>query len=1064
MDEILNSFEPEEAQGEPDTPEAEEPQKKRPKFALLRKAKTTPRRIMLLAFFLPFFLSSAVYLIAMAFTDGTNMLLSSDGWHQYYPFLVDLRDKLLNGKSLTYSWTVGMGQSYASLYAYYLASPMYLLSVLVPLELLPHYFTLMTIVKLSLAGFCFSWFLRLTYRRCDFALPFFGLMYALCAWASGYYWNIMWLDVFALLPLLIAGMVCLLRDGKFRLYTLTLALSLWCNYYVAFFCCIFVFLSFLGYCLCRPTGWRNFLRRFLRIGLCTLLGVGMACVLLIPTMLAMQTTYSSTPKNFPYLGLNILKDAYGNYSTYDNFFQMLAKETLPGIWNASRQVFSGLLTGTRPTNMSGLPNVFCGMTSVFLSIYYFLCKKISRREKAFNLCLLLFLNLSFILRFLDYYWHGMHFPNMLPYRFSFLFSFVLVAMAYRAYTLLDDFKPRHLAVILPVCALVLVNAWFAVDVLETALVFSALVICGMTLVVCLRRRRNLKRLCVLFLCLIILCEMGICLSRGVDVIGLTSQYDKNGNVVYPRKNGEVQALLNYMEQQDNDLFYRTEFAGTQTLNDASLNGFYGVSIFNSSANANFNRLSRSLGLSSWVGSNRYVYYESSPFTNTLCGIRYLLDRTDGYRNTYYNTLIAESGEVNLFENRSYISLGFMTDRALGEFVAEENKYNPIWEQEEMFRLATGIEDALYDHLTAEEFEVPLDGKIYASGTSGTQYTYTTAASDKEYQSVSIVYTVTDPGLYVATTKKPTDAESNITVYCNDKKLFTIATKVRMLFCVGSFGEGDVIRFEYSLKSDTNGNISLDFAKQNNKVFDAGYALLADEPFVISEFDDTVIRGTVNALSDGLFYTSIPYEPGWTAYVDGKEVTLAAGYDAQNKDVLLTDAVISFPLTAGAHEIELVYTAPGLKLGAVISIVCLLIFVALCVLLRKKPLFPDRPWKKPSPKCNLPLRLVGLALTLALLGDAVWFLTDGGLHGYGETVDKHLIGRLLRGGSYRDDTLFIVLSTLSIFLLAALVWQTVCLVRSRKNDPSRQEETAFTETERTAEAEFSEAEEDGELHG
>lgn len=1050
MDENMTNLEPEETVEPKEMVEPEETPVKPPKFARLRRVKISPRRIMLLAFFLPFVLSSAVYLIAMVFTDGTNMLLSSDGWHQYYPFLVDLRDKLLSGKDLTYSWTVGMGQSYASLYAYYLASPMYLLSVLVPIDLLPHYFTLMTIVKLSLAGFCFSRFLRLTYRRCDATIPFFGLMYAFCAWACGYYWNIMWLDVFALLPLLIAGMVCLLRDGKFRLYTLTLALSLWCNYYVAFFCCIFVLLTFFGYCLCCPKGWRNFLLRFLRIGVCTLLSAGMACVLLVPTMLAMQTTYSSTPKEFSYLGLNIIKDATGNYSNYDNFFQMLTKETLPGIWNATRQVFSGLLTGTKPTNMSGLPNVFCGMTSVFLSVYYFLCKKISRREKVFNLCLLLFLNLSFILRFLDYYWHGMHFPNMLPYRFSFLLSFVLVAMAYRAYTLLDDFKTWHLAVILPVCGLVLVNAWLFPDALETSLLFSALVVCGMTLVVCLRRRKNLRRLCVVFLCLIITCEMVLSLQKGVDTIGLTTQYNKNGDAVYPRKNAEVQALLNYMEEQDNPLFYRTEFAGTQTLNDASLNGFYGVSIFNSSANANFNRLSRSLGLSSWVGSNRYVYYESSPFTNTLCGIKYLLDRTDGYRNTYYNIMIAESGEVNLFENQSYISLGFMTDAALGDFVAEENKYNPIWEQEEMFRLATGIEDDLYDHLTAKEFDAPLDCNIYASGTSGTQYTYTTAASDEEYQDVSVVYTVEEPGLYVATTKKPTDAEANITVYCNDKKLFTVSIKVRMLFCVGSFEEGDVIRFEYSLKSDTNGNISLDFAKQNNEVFDAGYELLADEPFVITEFDDTVICGTVDVLSDGLFYTSIPYEPGWTAYVDGVEVELAEGYDAQNKDVVLTDAVISFPLRAGSHEIKLVYTAPGLKLGAAVSIVCLLVFVALCIILRKKSLFPDRPYEKSAPKPNHPLRLSGLALTLVLLGDAAWFLVDGGLHGYGETMGKHLLGHFLRSGNYREDTVFIVLSTICLFSLAALVWQIVCLVRSLKTTPSQPEEVPWETTEPTEE--------------
>ena len=49
--------------------------------------------------------------------------------------------------------------------------------------------------------------------------------------------------------------------------------------------------------------------------------------------------------------------------------------------------------------------------------------------------MLIFFMLSFILRQLDYIWHGFHFTNMIPYRFSFLFSFVVLVMGYRGYGL-----------------------------------------------------------------------------------------------------------------------------------------------------------------------------------------------------------------------------------------------------------------------------------------------------------------------------------------------------------------------------------------------------------------------------------------------------------------------------------------------------------------------------------------------------------------------------------------------------------------------------------------------------
>ena len=43
-----------------------------------------------------------------------------------------------------------------------------------------------------------------------------------------------------------------------------------------------------------------------------------------------------------------------------------------------------------------------------------------------------FLLLSCNWNLLNYIWHGFHFTNMLPYRFSFLISFLLLTAAYRA--------------------------------------------------------------------------------------------------------------------------------------------------------------------------------------------------------------------------------------------------------------------------------------------------------------------------------------------------------------------------------------------------------------------------------------------------------------------------------------------------------------------------------------------------------------------------------------------------------------------------------------------------------
>ena len=88
----------------------------------------------------------------------------------------------------------------------------------------------------------------------------------------------------------------------------------------------------------------------------------------------------------------------------------------------------------------------------------------------------------------------------------------------------------------------------------------------------------------------------------------------------------------------------------------------------------------------------------------MCGLEYLIDRDGQQRDTSYTTVAAQSGNVLLLRSRAYLGLGFVADPALGSFVAEQNIYNPIKEQEEMFRMATGLDDALYTHLKYDTLE------------------------------------------------------------------------------------------------------------------------------------------------------------------------------------------------------------------------------------------------------------------------------------------------------------------------------------------------------------------------
>lgn len=75
--------------------------------------------------------------------------------------------------------------------------------------------------------------------------------------------------------------------------------------------------------------------------------------------------------------------------------------------------------------------------------------------------------------------------------------------------------------------------------------------------------------------------------------------------------------------------------------------------------------------------------------------------------------------------------------------------------------------------------------------------------------------------------------------------------------------------------------------------------------------DSFVTGRVSAQTDGYVLCMIPYEKGWNVKIDGQET------EAEKGDL----GFLAFAVTQGEHELELSFTAPGLRSGIWISIVC-----------------------------------------------------------------------------------------------------------------------------------------------
>lgn len=86
-----------------------------------------------------------------------------------------------------------------------------------------------------------------------------------------------------------------------------------------------------------------------------------------------------------------------------------------------------------------------------------------------------------------------------------------------------------------------------------------------------------------------------------------------------------------------------------------------------------------------------------------------------------------------------------------------------------------------------------------------------------------------------------------------------------------------------------------------------------------------LTGTISVSKDKFLCFSIPYDEGWSAYVDGKKVQLFQ----------VNIGFMGVELPAGDHEIELKYWPPGLTCGIILSSIGLIGLIFLIVWQRKK---------------------------------------------------------------------------------------------------------------------------------
>lgn len=878
----------------------------------------------LLAFLFPALTVLAAFAVTGCYLFGDRTILTVDLYHQYCPFLVAFRDKVLSGESLFYSWNDGLGQEYYAAYANYAASPLNIFSLFFTAKTMPVFIEFVTCFRAGLASLFMLLFLSSNdNRRIDNITVVFSSSYALCGWFISFFWNIMWCDAVVLLPLIALGLKRLLADRKVGLYIVTLAIAIASNYYAGYFICLFMVIFAPAYYFClfsgeKPKGdhgrlcFKTFIGAAFRFAFSSILAAGASAALTIPTYLILKNCSATGDQ---------LKVDYGLQNDLFDFF-------------------GRLMVAANPNIRDGMANVYSGIVIVLLLPLFFLLPKrtgIKLKHKIVFGVLLAVMYLSLTNRTLNFIWHGMHFPNQIPYRESFIMSFLLVFIGFLTIRRIRSLGVKYVtgAVLSSAAFLILYEKFGSGNegYLQIGVTLLFLIIQGAALHTV--SNINVKKSEFFLETLLTVTMMVEMFAASLITIGLVCKHEGfTSYAPYGRNHEDVYAYVEQAEGSEGHMnFERSELYPNNICDLQSLYNVKGLSIFSSTARESFVKYMRNFGFHN-NNINGLRNAGLTRVTATLLNVRNLveIDKTQAvpalFEQEYKGKVISS------WANKDALSVGFMTDPAVIDYAPDyDNDLNVFSKTNDLVK-SMGAEDDVYKPVTliagdtSGLMTVDRESSAMAFTTSSNvqnnEYSFNVTVKDADIGSDIYLY---------ANSKKG----GNVTIKCGDKTRKFEIRSFQIITC-GVF-DGTPIEVYVKYSESPSSNITLYGYQLDRAGYDRMLEKFSDEQLFVTDYDTTSLSGHIDVKEDGLLFLSIPYAEGWSAVVDGENAEITP----------IQDALMGIRLKAGSHDISLKYTPAGFKAGLIISIVsviaiALIISVSFIISRKKadKTIASDKP--------------------------------------------------------------------------------------------------------------------------
>lgn len=895
-----------------------------------------------------FFLISLVF--SSKYPVGKYTFVIGDLEAQYAPFLFMYKHHLqsLNWSeffsSFTYSFNLGAGKNIMGTLGYYLSSPFDLLIFFFKETQVNEFIMFLVAIKLSLAASFMTLFIheRSEDKKSNWPI-LFGIMYAFSSYTMAYMFHIMWLDGYALLPLLLYCIEKFIKDKKVTRIIPVLLLLFLSNYYIAYMVGIFSFFYLIARMLVEnkfsnKKDAKTLIFKFI----CTAIAAGLTlCIILIPV--GLDTITNSDPITSVQLEENLI-----HYSAVDLLDQLFLG-------------YPGEYGEVMPANM---PFIFVSLMVTFLCVIYFVSDLFKGFERKVHAICLVLVYLSLSVVFIDKAWQAFDNPNWFQHRESFVFMPLFIVVAYKAFEKIKTISNYDIGkgFLITIALLLAAQSFGKMKTRDSVFLFNlfflvalALIFLGMKRTKWPAQLANMNKLLNIILAILIGFEviaMSPVMSAGVSTLsvyyGEAQEY-----------NDQIQIYKDFTDSTfaENDGFRLLNITTGPALKKSYINGnFYtgahGITLFNSNSNKMFHRFLKQFGYTTNYNYFSTSYSFEAPDTDAFFSIGRIISPNE---YSYGKPLAKDDWGYNLvmYGNDNVLPLAFAVDGKAGDFdfyslekATKEKNYFSFrnnWYKSlfpdcfvENFYIMQKVEPELEvinaDSINMNNYIKPEDTSDSTSGSINSSVSSSVFDPDKigievtkVNENTTTYYRFNDklPIIlnYTLTCESEGELYLNLSadrimdecsVYVNGEYLDTwqsysfYSPVVRL----GSFEVGEEI--QVTIASDTNkfGILDVNFAYFDNEVFSEAFANINTSEVKVNSAENGVVNITSNLSEDKLVLTTIPYEAGWTLYIDG-----------QKQDIeVYEEALIGIRPGVGSHEITLKFVAPGTKLGAVCTVI------------------------------------------------------------------------------------------------------------------------------------------------